>query len=142
MQSSGSHHERKIPVASRHFCILHSHSVHGVEWHYILPNGELHRWDESFEASPLIADLRAEIYDDPTLLTDPQAPSVTASIENGVLIIKAAEGYVGEIQIRVTTSDGYSEVSTTFSVSVVADTEDDDFGSVDNVYSEWDLLEV
>jgi hypothetical protein len=57
-------------------------------------------------------------------------------------MIKAAEGYVGEIQIRVTTSDGYSEVSTTFSVSVVADTEDDDFGSVDNVYSEWDLLEV
>ncbi|MGZ0172298.1 MAG: hypothetical protein ACKVHE_22380 [Planctomycetales bacterium] len=42
----------------------------------------------------------------------------------------------------MTTSDGYSEVSTTFSVSVVADTEDDDFGSVDNVYSEWDLLEV
>jgi hypothetical protein len=112
------------------------------QWHYLLPNGELHRWERSFEASPLIAELGSEVYDDPSLLTDPQAPPVTATIENGVLVITTAEGYVGEVQIRVTASDGYEEVTTTFSISTFANDEDDDLESVDNVYSEWDLLEV
>lgn len=112
------------------------------QWHYLLPNGELHRWDGSFDTSPLIADLDSDVYDDPSLLTDPHATPVMATIENGVLVITAAEGYVGNVQIRVTASDGFAETSTTFQVNVVADDDDDDFESVDNVYAEWDLLEV
>lgn len=112
------------------------------QWHYLLPNGELHRWDGSFDTSPLIADLDSEVYDDPSLLTDPQATPVTATIENGVLVITAAESYVGNVQIRVTASDGFAQTSTTFLVNVVADDDDDDFESVDDVYADWDLLEV
>lgn len=111
------------------------------QWHYLLPNGELHRWDGSFDASPLIASLGSEVYDDASLLTDPQAAPVTAVVENGLLIITSAAGYTGDVQIRVAASDGYAEVSTTFRVSVSASA-DDDFESVDNVYAEWELLEV
>ncbi len=110
------------------------------QWFYLLPNGELHQWNDSFDASPLIANLDSEVYDDPSLLTDPQAVPVTASIEDGILIVTAAEGYVGDVQIRVTASDGFEEVATTFHVNVAAD--GDDFESVDDVYAEWDLLEV
>ncbi|MFT4556854.1 MAG: hypothetical protein ACI92S_002208 [Planctomycetaceae bacterium] len=112
------------------------------QWHYLLPNGALHRWGGSFDASPLVAELDNEVYDDPSLLTDPQAVPVSASIEDGVLIITTAEGYVGDVQIRVTASDGFEETSTTFQVTVVADPDDDDFEAVDDVYAEWDLLEV
>lgn len=114
----------------------------GNQWHYLLPNGELHRWDGSFEASPLIATLNSEVYDDPSLLTDPQAVPVEASIVGGALIVTPAEGYIGNVQIRVTVSDGFAETSTTFQVNVVAGDDDDDFESVDDVYSEWGLLEV
>ncbi len=111
-------------------------------WFYLLPNGELHQWNDSFDASPLISSLDSEVYDDPSLLTDPQPAQVTVSIEDGILIVTTAEGYVGNVEIRVTASDGFEEVATTFQVYVVADANDDDFESVDDVYAEWDLLEV
>lgn len=112
------------------------------QWHYLMPDGALHRWEGSFDTSSLMADLGSEVYDDPTMLTDPHPISVTASIENGILLITAAEGFVGEVQIRVTASDGFSEVSTMFQVTVLDGDDDDDFESVDSVYSEWNLLEV
>jgi hypothetical protein len=112
------------------------------QWHYLLSGGGLYRWNNSFDASPLIASLDSEVYDDPSLLTNPQPAQVTASIENGVLIIAAAEGYVGNVQIRVTASDGFAETATTFQVNVVAVADDDEFESVDSVYSDWELLEV
>ena len=65
-----------------------------------------------------------------------------ATVENGVLIITAAEGYVGDVQIRVTASDGFSASTTTLQLSVFAEIDDDNFESVDDVYSDWDLLEV
>ena len=110
------------------------------QWFYLLPNGQLHQWNDSFDASPLIASLDSEVYDDPSLLTDPQAVPVTASIEDGILIVTAAEEYVGNVQIRITASDGFEEVATTLNVNVAAD--DHDFESVDDVYADWDLLEV
>ena len=112
------------------------------QWHYLLSDGGLYRWDGSFDASPLVAELGSEVYDDPSLLTDPQPVAVTAIVENGVLVITAAEGYVGNVQIRVTASDGIDATSATFQVNVVADAEDDDFESVDDVYADWNLLEV
>ena len=112
------------------------------QWFYLLPNGELHRWNGSFDTSPLVESLGSEVYDDPSLLTDPQAPPIVATVENGVLIITAAEGYVGDVQIRVTASDGFSASTTTLQLSVFAEIDDDNFESVDDVYSDWDLLEV
>lgn len=112
------------------------------QWHYLLPDGELHQWNGSFESSPLIASLGSEVYDNPTLLTDPQPVPVTATIENGILTITAADGYVGEVQIRVVASDGYAKASTAFQLLVSAGDDEDESGSVDAVYSEWNSLEV
>tara|TARA_R110002072_G_scaffold13481_2_gene56860 strand:- start:52570 stop:55641 length:3072 start_codon:yes stop_codon:yes gene_type:complete len=114
----------------------------GNQWFYLLSNGELHQWNDSFDASPLIASLGSDVYNDPSLLTDPQPVPVAASIVDGALIITPAEDYVGEVQIRVSASDGFSETSTTFQVNVVANADDDEFESVDDVYADWEMLEV
>ena len=108
-----------------------------------MTSGSIQKWTFIWleEASPLIASLGSEVYDDPSLLTDPQAIPVDASIVDGVLIITPAEGYVGNVQIRVTVSDGFEEMTTTFQVNVVAD-DDDDFESLDSAYADWDELEV
>ena len=109
------------------------------QWYFILEDGNFYRWQNSFDSSELLAELGTDYYEDPNLLLEPPAPTVTATIENGVLFIASADGYVGQLQIRVTASDGYQEVTTTFHVNVVAN---DDFEEVDDVYAEWDLLEV
>ena len=88
------------------------------QWHYLLPTGELYRWEGSFETSTLVAQLGSDVYDDPSLLTDPQPAPVIATLEDGVLTILADAGYVGEVEIRLTADDGYTAVSTTFRVIV------------------------
>ncbi len=90
-------------------------------WHYLLPGGDLYRWEGSFESSTLIAELGSSVYDDPSLLTDPEPADVVASIEAGVLSISAAAGYSGTVQIRVIASDGFASVESTFLVDVQAD---------------------
>ena len=112
------------------------------QWYFVLEDGNFYRWDDSFEASELLAELGSDYYEDPNLLLEPPALAVTATIENGVLFIASAEGYVGVLEIRVTASDGYQEVTTSFQLNVVADADDDDFEAVDDVYAAWDLLEV
>lgn len=90
-------------------------------WHYLLPSGDLYRWEGSFESSTLIADLGTEVYDDPSRLTDPVPADVIASVEDGVLTISAGAAYSGTVQIRVTASDGYSSVESTFLVEILSD---------------------
>ncbi len=90
-------------------------------WHYLLPNGDLYRWQGSFETNTLIAELGSSVYDDPSLLTDPEPADVIATIENGVLTISAGEGYTGTVQIRVIASDGFGSVESTFQVAVITD---------------------
>ena len=100
-------------------------------WHYILPDGDLHRWEGSFATSPLVAELGSDIYQMPSRLTDPQPTPVTATVENGVLWIASSSGYVGEVNIRITASDGYQSVSDMFLVSFIDELVDDAFATWD-----------
>ena len=90
-------------------------------WHYLLPSGGLYRWEGSFATSTLIAELGSSVYDNPSLLTDPEPAAVIATVENGVLTISAAAGYSGTVQIRLIASDGFASVESTFQVAVITD---------------------
>lgn len=102
-------------------------------WHYLLPTGELFRWEGSFESSTLVASLDPEVYDDPSLLTDPAPSEITVDIDgNGQLTIAVPSGFTGDVQIQVTVSDGFTEVSTEFFVYVPAmDETDEVFAALD-----------
>lgn len=88
------------------------------QWHYLMENGDLYRWEGSFESSVLIAELGTEVYDDPSLLTDPEPLPISVSIIDGVLTILANDGFVGEITIRLTADDGYESSESTFQVVI------------------------
>ncbi len=105
-------------------------------WHYILPSGELHRWNGSFESSPLIAELDTEVYDDPSLLTDPEPAPIIAVVNEGVLTISVGEGYSGEVEIQLTAFDGYATAVTTFQVTIISN---DD---IDAAFSELEDSEI
>jgi len=88
------------------------------QWFYLLPGGELHQWNDSFDNSPLIATLSADVYEDPTLLTAPTTIPVTFSVTGGVLTIQAESGYSGTLRMRVTANDGFDVTSIDFRVVV------------------------
>lgn len=90
----------------------------GNQWHYLLQNGDLYRWEGSFESSVLIAELGSDVYDDPSLLTDPEPLPISVEIVDGQLTILAEDGYVGELTIRLTADDGYEPYATTFQVVI------------------------
>ncbi|MEA1950533.1 MAG: S8 family serine peptidase [Planctomycetota bacterium] len=92
--------------------------------HFILPNGELYRWGGSIADSALVATFDSTYHADPTLLHEAQAPLPalagpgTVSLSGNMLTIDPADGFLGNIQIRVNVSDGVSTVADTFNVSV------------------------
>jgi hypothetical protein len=102
-------------------------------WHYLMPNGDLFRWEGSFESSTLLAELGSEVYDDPTMLTDAQPLVVSIVYENGVVTITPPEGFVGELTIRVTATDG---VSTTTESAILTLTEES-LAAINNVFENW-----
>ena len=88
------------------------------QWFYLLPGGELHQWNGSFDSSPLIATLTADVYEDPTRLTAPTTIPVTFSVTGGVLTIQAESGYSGTLRMRLTASDGFTVTAAEFRVVV------------------------
>lgn len=77
------------------------------EWFLILPGGDFYKWNETLEASSLLATLDSEFYDDPNLIAEPEALPVTAEIVDGVLTVNVEAGFTGSFQIRVTVFDGF-----------------------------------
>ena len=106
-------------------------------WHYLLPSGELFRWEGSFESSTLLADLGSEFYDDPSLLTDPQ-PVVQAIIENGTLRVTAAENFTGYVEFRIRATDGSDTVE---EIILIEAADLSVFTTVDAVFEDWNGLE-
>ncbi len=101
-------------------------------WHYLLPTGQLYRWEGSFAASLLIAELGSDVYQTPALLTDPQPTTVIAAIEDYVLTISSPQDYRGEVRLLVRASDGFQTVTATFRVNFVDPL-------VDTVFFDWEL---
>ena len=89
------------------------------QWHFLLPDGGLYRWQASFAGSTLIAELGSAVYDDPSLLTDPQDVAIVATLSGNDLTIVAPSDYEGQIYIRVVANDGYQTVSEVLRLSVV-----------------------
>lgn len=101
-------------------------------WYYFLPDGDLFRWEGSFETSTLIASLGVDYYNDPSLLTDPTAVALTAQIVGNSVSIQSEGDFSGTVQVRVTVSDGASSTSRTFGVQVT--------GGLDALWAEGDVL--
>jgi len=91
-------------------------------WHFILPDGELYRWEGTIASSVWKATLDASYHADPTLLHEALPPSVhegdvTLTLDGNRLTIDPADGFVGIFQIRVEISDGQDTVWDTFQVT-------------------------
>lgn len=69
--------------------------------------------------STLIAEPGSAVYDDPSLLTDPQDVAIVATLSSNDLTIVAPSDYEGQIYIRVVANDGYQTVSEVLRLSVV-----------------------
>ena len=89
-------------------------------WHYLLPTGELFRWEGTFESSTRIASLESSHYDDPSLLTDAQAVGLTAETADNLLTLRAAARFSGSVRVFVTVSDGVASATRMLTVEVVA----------------------
>src|SRR5207248_1766030 len=47
----------------------------GNHWYYLLPGGGLYRWQDSFAASTLVAQVGSTVWNDPALLHNAQKPA-------------------------------------------------------------------
>ncbi len=107
------------------------------DWHYLLPGGQLFRWEGSFESSTLLADLGHDFYEDPSLLTDPQ-PMVDAVVENGILRLTALENFTGNIEFRIWATDG---IDTVQEIILITAAEVSTLAAVDAVFENWHGLD-
>ena len=90
----------------------------GSDWFYLLPSGELGRWENSFADSPIIAQLSPAVYENPQLLVNVVVPA-TVSVVNHQLVIAPVDGFLGEFAVELTTTNGTTSQTQQFSVSVV-----------------------
>ena len=92
---------------------------------FILPNGDLYRWDGSIANSTRIATLNRAYYDNPALLHEAAAPSyrlladsVAVGVSGNVLTVSREAGYTSDFYVQVTASDGMGSTTQTFKVVV------------------------
>ncbi len=76
----------------------------GNRWFYLLPDGELRRWDGSFTQSTAIALLTPAVYEDPMSLIDVALPEVV--ISGTQLSINPVDGFIGSFEVDITKSNG------------------------------------
>ncbi|HUG90136.1 MAG TPA: matrixin family metalloprotease, partial [Planctomycetaceae bacterium] len=101
-------------------------------WYFITPSGTFHRWTGApagatfVSSSPLVATLDSRFHADPSRLHNAPTPTAgdvggsTAQLLNGrQLVVTPGEGFLGNLVINVTASDGVNQVSGTRTVSVV-----------------------
>lgn len=80
----------------------------GGQWFFMYPNGKLIAWDGTLQQATgtLIAQLPSAYYGDfVNRVVNPAANQVTASIDNANnLVIDPANGYIGDVYVKVTTT--------------------------------------
>jgi len=99
-------------------------SADGLQFFYLLPSGELHKFTGSIvslaTAATLVGTLDKSFYDDPSKLwnaTSEAAPSVTASVVNGQVIVTLSQPYHGTVAVDIAVSDGVASVKKTVIVT-------------------------
>ena len=88
----------------------------------ILPNGELRRHEGSLQRYTVVANLDPRYYADPGLLinAEPTETPVPATIDaQGRLTVTPPSGFVGDIRVRVTATDGAATAAQSFTLHVV-----------------------
>jgi subtilisin family serine protease len=93
------------------------------QWFFILPDGELRRWQGSVAATlgsaGLVANLGRACYANPGLLWHAQqAPPITIRVSGSTLTIHAPTGFVGSFAVSVTATDGSTTATQLFTVTV------------------------
>jgi glucose/arabinose dehydrogenase len=91
------------------------------QMYFLLPNGDLYRWDGSSQATGTLAGRPgASYYSDPTLLVNAQAnqPHATFSVSGTTLTVTRESGFNGSLVVTVTAGDGSLSDSKTFDVFV------------------------
>jgi hypothetical protein len=93
----------------------------GGQWYFILPSGELDRWDGSGGANGTSLGLvGTSYYSDPTRLTNPPAnqPHATFSFSGNVLTVTRDPAWVSGIVVTVTVSNSQGSDTKSFNVTV------------------------
>jgi hypothetical protein len=95
----------------------------GGQWYFILPNGELYRWDGSGQATGTLVGIPGASYHaqiDQLYNAQPQQPRAALSISGNTLTINRDDGWIGSVVITVTVSDGTLTDSEMFTVFVTS----------------------
>ena len=89
----------------------------GDEWFYLLPSGDLHRWEGSFESSPLIGQPGVSTYSNPSMLIDVPG-SATVEVIGNTLEIDPVGNFLGTFDVQVEVSNGHTTGVSQFTVTV------------------------
>jgi hypothetical protein len=95
----------------------------GGTWFFILPSGQLYKWDGSSQATgSLIDTFDATYYADPSLLYDAKAgdPAATVTASANVLTITPNARFIGSFDVRAVVSDGTFTATQFFTVTVTS----------------------
>ncbi|MEW4456374.1 DJ-1/PfpI family protein [Bremerella sp. JC817] len=101
-------------------------------WFYIMPEGDFFQWRGSFENSRLLGSFDSDHYDNPDLLTEPEAVPADVAIEGDTLIVRTDADYTGSFQIEVGATDGSRSIYQTINSFVLKTTPDDPGPDDDN----------
>ena len=91
----------------------------GDTWYYLLPNGELHRWQGGFDQSPVVASVGTAVYANPDMLHEAQHVNASVRIVEGQLLVDPGEGFVGRFTIALTNTQYGRPTTHTFSINVI-----------------------
>jgi len=92
-------------------------------FYLLFADGEIRQWAGSFATSPVVANVDAGYYADPQSLIDIAAPAalpanlVTFDNATGELVIDPT-GFLGDVAVTLTVTDGLSQDTQTFNLSV------------------------
>ena len=84
--------------------------------HFILPNGDIHRWNGRIDTSPLVTKVDSRYYDDLNQLLD--LDPIEFSISDDSVTIQRPGQFVESIDVELFVSDGVSSVSEEFVITV------------------------
>jgi hypothetical protein len=104
-------------------------------WMFITTEGSVHAWTGAYATSPEVARLDARYHADPSLLVDAEHVNVSATVTDGQLQLSVTDGYVGELHLRLTATDGVESVQQSFTIELTAPAWT---GMVDDVFGEDD----
>ncbi|MEZ6140843.1 MAG: hypothetical protein R3B84_09750 [Zavarzinella sp.] len=109
----------------RYFISTNNSNPAGANFYVLMPNGNLLAWNGiDLATSPVVATLNTSVHTNPELLyaASGQAPAIVATVDSGtgVLTLNPQTGFVGQVRVKVTVSDGAAEDSESFIYTVTS----------------------